>query len=302
MFKVLKNSVLYIILFLAFAVRTFAIFLLGKDVKPELYEYNTLALNIIHGKGYIYHFMNTDHRTFCYPGYSYLIAFIHWLTHENYLILELFQVLLSVISCALLYLVASRLFGKKVGLLAAFLMAMHPGLVIYTTKIHDLSFVVLIITLIFWLMLKLEPGRLINNVLIGIVIGVGVLTRPTLIFFLPVYFFYHYFRSKNLKSYVLGSFAVFAFVCLTIMPWTIRNFNIHNRLIFITTTSAEQFWRGNNALSSGTSFNLAGKTMAELAPKEFIDKIFNMTEIEQYDFYIKRRLGLSVNIRHFLRV
>ncbi len=275
---------LIIILFLAFAARTFAIFFLGKNVTPEPYEYNVLALNILHGKGYIYDFLNTEQRTFCYPGYSYLIAFFHWITHENYFVLEMFQVAVSVIACGIIYLIAKKIFDDKVALVAAFLAALHPGLIIYTTKIHDLSFVVLLISLILWLIISLNPDKAGHNILIGALIGLGTLTRPTLIFFISVYFFYHWFSSKSRKNYLTGCATVLICAVLVLTPWTIRNYKIHKRFIFITTTSAEQFWRGNNALASGTSFTQNGKTMAEIAPKEFLDKLYKMNEIEQYDF------------------
>ena len=272
-----------IILFSAFAARVFTILYLGKHIKPEIYEYDVLALNILNGKGYVYNFLNTEHRAFCYPGYSYLLVFFHRLTHDNYFAIEIFQAAVSVAACWILYLIAKKIFNETVALTASFLAAFHPALVVYTAKIHDLSLVVFLITLVFWLIISLKQDNAARNILIGAVIGAGTLVRPTLVLFLPVYFFYNWVRSKERKDYLRGCAVVFISAAVVLAPWTARNYKIYKRFIFITTTSAEHFWRGNNAFSSGTALTQDGKPVMEGAPKDFLEKLYRMKEIEQYD-------------------
>jgi len=281
----MRNKIwLALILIAGFAVRIFSILLLKKHITPEIYEYNTLALNIVHGKGYIYGFLNTPHQSFCYPGYSYLLAFFHYLMPENYFAIEVFQALVSVIACGFIYLIAKRMFDEKTALIASFLASFHPGLIIYTTKIHDLSLVVFFVALILWLIISLNAGKISGYAAIGAVIGLSVLTRPTLILFIPVYFLYNWFAAKNRKDFFIGCAVVSICAALVLAPWTFRNYRIHKKLIFITTTSAEHFWRGNNAFSSGTSLTGDRRPITEVAPKEFLEKLYKMKEIEQYNF------------------
>lgn len=272
---------------LAFITRICSLFLLGRHITPEVWEYDTIALNIIQQKGYSFNHLNTTYHSYVYPMYPILTAFSHLITGRNYFVLEIFQIILSVAACYFIYLIAKSIFNHKVGLLSSFLVALHPGLIVYSTKLHELTIVVLLFTVILWLIISLDYSKVYNNIFIGILIGIGVLTRPTFVFFLPVYFLYIWLHGKRFKYALKAVAAVTLFLILIILPWTIRNHRIHKRWIFITTNSAEHFWRGNNPAASGSALTEDGHSIIEKAPAEFKEKIYKMTEIEQYDFFYK---------------
>ena len=272
---------------LAFITRIFSLFLLGRHITPEVWEYDTIALNIIQQKGYSFNHLNATYHSYVYPVYPFLTALSHLITGRNYFALEIFQIILSAAACYFIYLIAKLIFNQKVGLLSSFLVALHPGLIVYSTKLHELTLVVLFLTVIFWLIASLDYSKVYNNIFIGILIGIGVLTRPTFVFFLPVYFLYIWLHSKRFKYALKAIAAVTLFLILIILPWTIRNYQIHKRWIFITTNSAEHFWRGNNPAASGSALTEDGYSIIEKAPSEFKEKIYKMTEIEQYDFFYK---------------
>ncbi len=122
-------------------------------------------------------------------------------------------------------------------------------------------------------------------------IGIGVLTRPTFIFFLPVYFLYIGLSSKRFKYAFKVILTVALYSILVILPWTIRNYQIHKRWIFITTNTPEYFWRGNNPVATGTALTKDKQDILAKAPKEFRDKLLSMSEMQQYDFFLKTTLG-----------
>lgn len=272
---------------LAFVTRLYSLFLLGRHISPEVWEYDAIALNIIQQKGYSFNYLNTVYHSYVYPVYPFLTALSHLITGRNYFILEICHIILSAATCYFVYLIGKLIFNQKVGLLSSFLVAMHPGLVVYSTKLHELTLVVFLITFIFWLITSLDYRKVYNNIFISTLIGIGVLTRPTFIFFLPVYFLYIWLDSKRFKYALKAILAATLFSILIILPWTIRNYQIHKRWIFITTNSAEHFWRGNNPAASGSALTEDGHSIIEKAPAEFKEKIYKMTEIEQYDFFYK---------------
>lgn len=279
------------IISLAFVLRLSCIVLLGRHIRPEVWEYNDIALNILSGKGYLYRLFNTDYYSFGYPAYSYISAAFHFLTKENYFALEIFQAALSAWTCYFVFLIAKKLFNSKTGLLAAFLAAVHPGSIIYSSKIHELTLVAFLITAVFWMIISMDIRKASDNMLIGLVIGLGILTRPTFIFILPVYLLYAAGKTRPFKD-CLKYFAVVLFCAvIVITPWTIRNYNIHKRLIFITTTSAEHFWRGNNPLATGSALTKDRKTIIDIAPKEFLDRLYSSNEIGQYDLFMKETIS-----------
>lgn len=281
------NIGIILITILAFITRLYSLFLLGRHITPEVWEYDAIALNIIQQKGYSFNYLNTVYHSYVYPVYPFLTALSHLITGKNYFVLEICHVILSAATCYFVYLIGKLIFNQKVGLLSSFLVAIHPGLVVYSTKLHELTLVVFLITFIFWLIISLDYRKVYNNIFISILIGIGVLTRPTFIFFLPVYFLYIWLDSKRFKSALKAILAATLFSILIILPWTIRNYQIHKRWIFITTNSAEHFWRGNNPAASGSALTQDGQAIIEKAPGEIKEKIYKMTEIEQYGFFYK---------------
>ena len=112
----------------------------------------------------------------------------------------------------------------------------------------------------------------------GLLVGAGILLRPTLV--LLIFAFFLYFRKRLIRPIIIALVAV-----LVISPWIYRGYRIYNRFIFITTTSSEYLWRGNNPYASGGSLDKNGKTMLDLVPEDFRRKVMSLNEIEQYAFF-----------------
>lgn len=257
-----------------------------------------MAVNMLQKKGYVYTNLNAVYDSYGYPIYVLLTTGFYFLFKHNYFVVELFQIFLAAITCFIVYLIARLIFSENVGLLSAFLFLTHPGLIIYSTKLHELTLVIFLFTFIFWLMLILDYNKFFNNVIMGILIGIGTLTRPTLILLLPVYCIciaskvkplqivsLKSFKDESIKNYILKPVLIISLsVIFLLLPWTLRNYKIHKRLIFITTVSAEQFWRGNNSVASGSGYTKEGLTILQKVPKSFTDRLYRMNEIEQFDF------------------
>ena len=95
---------------------------------------------------------------------------------------------------------------------------------------------------------------------------------------------------------IAGSIAI---IC--ILPWSIRNYRIHKKAIFITTSSAEHFWRGNSRNASGASFTADKRDMLDKAPKAFVDKLYSLDEIGQYELLYKDTWAfICENPGHFM--
>ncbi len=281
----MNKKKIFLIIGLAFAVRLLALFLLGRHSAPETWEYNEIALNIAHRHEYVMQWFNTEHRAHAYPLYPMLCAVSHMLTGENYFILELLHVGVSAITCYLIYLIARRIFDERVALVSAALTALHPGLIVYSTKIHELTFVVFLVSLIFWQMVSSDPRRIRNALIFGALMGLATLTRPTLIAFLPAYLVWLSSSLRGWHDVSRRFLAASLIMVIVILPWTVRNFLIFKRPIFITTNSAELFWRGNNPNASGTALTADGRGIIDTAGEEFVKKVYSMSEIEQYDFF-----------------
>lgn len=297
------NKKIVVILLLAFALRFLVLIVLDRHVNPEKWEYDSIALSLIHHSGYVYNHLGTTYRSFGYPMYPLLTAASHLLTNQNYLILEIFQILLSTITCYFIYSIARIIFNQKTGLVSFILTATHPGLIIYATKLSEVTLIIFLLSLTFFLIFTLGWSRIRDNIFIGFLIGVGMLTRPLALFFLPVYYLYIWLSSHKPKDALKAVFITSLSAALVIAPWTMRNYQIHKRWIFITTNSPEHFWRGNNPQATGTALAQDKQSILEKAPKELKDKLYKMNEIEQYAFFLKvTREYIKSNPFSFIRM
>jgi len=107
-----------------------------------------------------------------------------------------------------------------------------------------LSLFILLIVLI-----KKESKK--YEVFAGIMLGLLILNRPTsLIYLLPACFWILY---KDFKiGRILSTFLITMFMAITLIPWTIRNYSVYERFVFIYTDGGINVWMGNRPKSGGS--------------------------------------------------
>lgn len=288
--KDMRKNIIIIVL-VALAIRILMIFIMGRHISPEVWEYDTIAKNILEGRGYTYEQLSTIYRSFGYPVFPYFSALLLLLGKGQYLLTHIAQVVCSSTSCVIVYLIAQRVIHKtNIAFLSGLMAALHPGAVIYTTKVHELVLSMLILGIIIYLSSRVSRFSAGGLSLIGFLIGLGMLTRPTIAALLPALLVYFCLRFKNFKRAFVSFFLVCIVAATVLAPWIARNYSVHKRFIFITTSSAEHFWRGNNPHSSGSALAPDGKTILSKSP-EFVKQLRSLTEIQQYDLFIRTALN-----------
>ena len=69
--------------------------------------------------------------------------------------------------------------------------------------------------------------------------GLAILIRPAMVFFLPFAALWFLWRRRALEGV---AFVVVAVLCVA--PWTIRNHRVHGRWIFVASEGGVTFWTG----------------------------------------------------------
>lgn len=133
----------------------------GFYVHPETWEYDDVARNIVTGHGYFYRFLDADWRTYGTPLYPLTLALLHILGGgpDAYGLIGVFQATVSALAAAPAFWIGRRLYGDVAGLLAAAVVAVHPALVVYSAKVHELSLDVLLAALFLASVLDLSRNR-----------------------------------------------------------------------------------------------------------------------------------------------
>lgn len=258
---------------IAFAIRIAAALVTGGLWRPELFEYDSLARALLAGRGFTYTHLNIVYYAFAAPLYSWISAALYWLTGGSAAGIMLLQMVvgsgLAVVVAAMSdYLFESRLAGLAAGLLVA----CHPGLVLYSSfKAHPLTYDALFFTLVLWQCFRLHQRSTLGRaIVLGLIVGVGALSRATMLVFFPTGALWLLAVSPRAerREAVVRMFVAGLCAAAIVLPWTIRNTRLLHHFVAMQTTDSELLWRGNNPFATGNSYIEAGHIVLDTLPAE----------------------------------
>jgi len=235
---------LFAILFLALVLRLgWAIYLKDAGLMfGDSVDYNHLGLSLAEGRGYV----DTEgNPTACRsPLYPIFIGCIYWLFGHSLFAVRLFQVVLGVISCYVLFLVGRRIFNPQVGLIGAFLFAWNPYLIYYTGAILQETLFIFVVLITFYFLSRINDEYKFI-LLAGIFGGLSILTREVFLIYVPFLFIGSLILIEGSIWVKFRKIAIL-FICLLIIwgPWLIRNYFIYGKLT--TRRSTDTFGEGSN--------------------------------------------------------
>lgn len=250
----------------AFLLRSVIVLIAAARGSLQVWEYEDIANSILNGSGYAIKHLGIMHYSFGPPLYPLFSALVYYITNHSHLALGLAQAFFSSAVCVAIFGIGTKIFSRTVGLVAASMTILHPGLNLYVTKLHSFNIDVLILVLVVFALLKAwEKMSILWFILLGMMAGLCLLSRSTIFLFLPFAFIFFWSRSKNKEKLLKYMFLAGAIALVIIGPWLIRNYMVSKRFIFIQ-ESGEVFWRGNNPGATGTSFSSDGKPIVDAIP------------------------------------
>lgn len=216
-----KNTIITVVC-VAFALR--ALYAFGfplHEIAADALGYDTIAWNITQGFGFsLQSGAPTPMRA---PVYPFFLSIIYFIFGHSLLMATLAQALLGALTCFFTYDIANRLFGRKVGLLSAWLSCLYPVFIIYGgLLLSEILFAFLFILTISFFVRSENGNKERWLILSGLVLGIATLTRPTTILF-PMGMFMAFLISGSGHSVRKILIATLAFG-FAILPWTARNY------------------------------------------------------------------------------
>ncbi|MFH1202728.1 MAG: glycosyltransferase family 39 protein [Candidatus Omnitrophota bacterium] len=284
-----NNRILVMSVFLlAIMARLSALFFVEPISHPNTWEYEEIANNLLKGNGLYYNFYGIPYRATYIVLYPLLCALVYFFTNHSFLALKILQIIISLLTCLLVYRIALRIFNQKIAILSLFLVSLHPGLVYYSVRLHSLVLDTFLYALSIFLFLKILDGKNIyrTSILCGIIFGLALLSRTAIGLFLPIVFLIFFMRYK--VSPVLFYRAVLlitVFITLTLFPLWIRNYLVFNKIVLTPTESGLAFWLGYNDNATGTNKTLGDRFIFDVAPEQFRYKILSMDEFGQKKYF-----------------
>jgi 4-amino-4-deoxy-L-arabinose transferase-like glycosyltransferase len=173
------------------------------------------------------------------PGYPMLLAAVYAVAgSEVPPIGRLLGAFLGTLSVALIWLIAVRLWGRRVGMCAATIAAIAPPLVVLSTAlVSEALFVPIVLAAVAAAIEARRAERPVRWIVAtGILVGAAALTRTNgLILLLPFSLAVAPARSRWRLRALPPPAAVIVIAAVVIAPWTIRNAVVFHRFIPLST-------------------------------------------------------------------
>jgi hypothetical protein len=250
--------------------------LASRSANLEFWEYESLATNIAGGRGYVISRFGHDVLAFGDGNlYSFLAGSLYAVFGHAPMLLAVVQAALASLAVPVIFVIGERAIGPARALVGAALAAFHPGLLVYTLKLHPLGLDVLLLALLVLWSLRSGSGSA-NQGMAGLTLGLSAMSRPTFFVAGIVTYSVRWLTGHMDRQYLVGALAI---AMLVPLPWLARNWVVLGQPILMS-TSFEDVWKGNNERASGSGYVSPGTTVFEIAPAHMQQRIMAADELQ----------------------
>ena len=255
----------------ALTLRIAAIAVVGVNSNGPNYwsESGTIAQNLFAGRGYTYAFYGLRKlqplQSFMPPLFIWLLYACLRFSTQPALTLALVHAVLSSLTAVAIFMLAAQLSQRRaVALLSGLAAAGYPVMVLMITIPISLTLhlAVLAWALVFTALVAQRPKWPLA-LAAGAFWGVLALGRPAIVAFLPLTLLWLWLNCRTRQDWLKSSALILVAATLVLLPWTVRNYRIHGRLILVSTNSGATFWNGNSPFSTGTGHLVYTKRVDE---------------------------------------
>jgi hypothetical protein len=178
--------------------------------------------------------------------------------------------------------------GPKAGLIAAGITAVYPELVWFSAHFWAET---LFLTLFWWALERTAAADRLGSapaaVLAGVLWGLAVLTRETVLYFAPVAALWLFWRRpgglRRAAAFLLAT-------VLTVAPWTYRNYKVFGAFVPVSTAGALNLWQGNTRLSRQEVYEQDWATRGRIAKYEAARRKGIEAIVDRQPFWIFEKL------------
>ena len=222
-------------------------------LESEANGYDILGWRLAKGKGFI-GWEEGGCEIAKTPAYQLFIAAIYRVFGHNPEAVRIAQAFISALLAAMVYFFAIKLLkNNKLGITAGIIVGLLPSFIAYTGLLFTetlFTFFYLFSFLVLYLAIEQESN--LYYIFTGILLGLGALVSPRTQYITIFILFGFLFLFNKKKKAIMNFLLISLFFILTILPWTVRNYAISGKFIFLA-----DYYRGN---SYWLAFNKDGLT------------------------------------------
>jgi 4-amino-4-deoxy-L-arabinose transferase-like glycosyltransferase len=283
---VLLRRPLTVVFVVAVILRISVQFAFDAYAHPGTWEYEDIANSLLAGYGYTSTVGQIPYvAAVSSPLYVLLTVGIYLLTDHSQSVVLVLQAVAGGLTAVLAGWLGARAFRPEAAWVAGGLVAIDPGLLVYSAELHPLSFDALAFLAVICLSVALPfHPRVRSAALVGLSLGIAALTRTTILSLTPILLLWaNRYRGMRLLSW--SAAALVGVAVLVYSPWPVRNSLLLGQFVPGSSESTEWLWRGTNPNATGASLTPEGQTMLSVAPPDFQARIASANEAQRIAVY-----------------
>jgi 4-amino-4-deoxy-L-arabinose transferase-like glycosyltransferase len=191
------------------------------------------------------------------PVYPYILAGVFKLfgiySHFSAWVILMFNSLFASLTCWTLYLIAHRIYGPWAARVSAWTWAVFPYIIYWPVRVvWEASLTTFLLSLALWLTIRMADRASRGDwIVYGLLWALIVLTNTAVVILMPFFLAWLIYQLPPSSRRISGAGLALAVVLLCIAPWTVRNYHVFGRFIFIRDNLPLELHEANNNASSG---------------------------------------------------
>jgi 4-amino-4-deoxy-L-arabinose transferase-like glycosyltransferase len=203
--------------------------------------------------------LNSGPSAWAAPVYPYILAGVFKVfgiyTAASAWVILAFNSVFAALTCWTLFMIGDRLYGRSVARAAAWTWAVFPPLMYWPVRVvWEASFTTFLLTLALWLTIRLADTRSPRRrhwIFFGLLWGLITLTNTAVVLLLPCFLAWILFKTRATRSQLSGGAVCLLVLILCVTPWTLRNYHVFGKFIFIRDNLPLELLEANNNDSAG---------------------------------------------------
>ncbi|MCK4657004.1 MAG: tetratricopeptide repeat protein [candidate division Zixibacteria bacterium] len=185
------------------------------------------------------------------PLYPYFLGMIYWLFGVKVIAAKLIQMLLGAVNCYLIYLLAVRIFERRIALVADGIAVLYGPFIFFSSELLApvlLNFLILL-TLLLSISYHRSP-RPATAIGIGLLLGVAQIGHGLIVAFLPVLIglliLKHWRSDRDTRAAIRASVYLLIGFLPLIVATSVRNYALDRELVFVSSNLGANLYLGNH--------------------------------------------------------
>ncbi|MCP4632588.1 MAG: glycosyltransferase family 39 protein [candidate division Zixibacteria bacterium] len=223
-------------------------------LSPDAVLYDTTAKNLIEGNGFV---LEDEIPIIKFgPGYPLILAGLFLLFEYNYFAAYFLNMIFLILTSYLIYKYGKKVFSSTIALIAAlFLLFNIRILTCEHTVLTEIPYL-FGLTALCIMAESAEGKKYLYFILMGILTGLLLLIRPTIMFWPLIFGVFWVLKHKAEKRRIVEVLLYCFITFLTILPWTIRNYSLYNEIIPVSAGFGFVLWPGNDPSRYGQQWGI----------------------------------------------